>query len=205
MITKSTLFIVDDIENFITTTINSLPLNSTRVIQNEEDGKTDFQLPQAHKAIKEAYIAENETKYILLCGDFFRVEAQNSLLKVLEEPPTNIVFIIITTSKNGILPTILSRVQVEYKKSKKNIEDIDLDIQNLNLQEIYKFLKQNQRVSKSEAKDIVESLLYKITKQNIALSTTTLESFSTAMKLLELNSRPNIVLTTLLLNIMENR
>jgi len=205
LITKSTLFIVDDIENFITTTINSLPLNSTRVIQNEEDGKTDFQLPQAHKAIKEAYIAENETKYILLCGDFFRVEAQNSLLKVLEEPPTNIVFIIITTSKNGILPTILSRVQVEYKKSKKNIEDIDLDIQNLNLQEIYKFLKQNQRVSKSEAKDIVESLLYKITKQNIALSTTTLESFSTAMKLLELNSRPNIVLTTLLLNIMENR
>ena len=45
---------------------------------------------KSQKAIKEAYISAHNTKYILLCGDSFRVEAQNSLLKLLEEPPKNI-------------------------------------------------------------------------------------------------------------------
>jgi len=37
--------------------------------------------------------------------------AFNALLKTLEEPPTNVVFILATTEPNKVLPTILSRVQ----------------------------------------------------------------------------------------------
>ncbi|XPV54940.1 MAG: hypothetical protein ACNI3H_02325 [Halarcobacter ebronensis] len=55
-------------------------------------------------------MSTNEKKYLFLCGTTFRSEAQNSLLKVLEEPPKNIVFIIITTPKSTILPTIFSRM-----------------------------------------------------------------------------------------------
>ena len=205
MIRTSTLFIVNDIEKSFHEISSTLPKHSIRLIKNEEEGKNEFQLLQAQKAIKEAYIADNETKYIFLCGDSFRVEAQNSLLKVLEEPPKNIIFIIITNSKNSILPTILSRVQVKYNKTKKTIEDFALNVQKLELKDIYNYLKKNQRISKSEAKNVVESIMYSINKNNVKLNQKELHSFSTAMKLLELNSRPLNVLTTLLLNIMVKR
>ena len=39
-------------------------------------------------------------------------EAENAFLKTLEEPPAHIVFILATTEKNKILPTILSRCQI---------------------------------------------------------------------------------------------
>ena len=57
-------------------------------------------------------------------------EAENAFLKTLEEPPPHIVFILATTEKNKILPTILSRCQIyDFKKisdndSKKYIEEI---------------------------------------------------------------------------------
>ena len=181
MIRTSTLFIVNNIDNSLSEITATLPKHSVRVIRNEEEGKNEFQLLQAQKAIKEAYIADNETKYICLCGDNFRVEAQNSLLKVLEEPPQNIIFIIITLSKNSILPTILSRVQVKYTKTKKIVEEFALNVQRLELKDIYNYLKQNQRISKNEAKNVIESIMFSISKNNIKLSKKELESFSTAM------------------------
>jgi DNA polymerase-3 subunit delta' len=196
---------VNNVEASISEITSTLPKHSIRVIKNEEEGKTEFLLPQATKAIKEAYIASSETKYIVLCGDSFRIEAQNSLLKVLEEPPKNIIFLIITSSKNAILPTILSRVQTKYLKTKKEFNESNLNLKNLELREVYTFLKENQRISKAEAKEVVESILYTINKQQIQLNQKELHSFSTAMKLLELNSRPINVLTTLLLNIMTKR
>ena len=57
-------------------------------------------------------------------------EAENAFLKTLEEPPSHIVFILATTEKNKILPTILSRCQIyDFKKisdqdSKNYIEEI---------------------------------------------------------------------------------
>ncbi len=205
MVTKSTLFIVNDIQQYVETVAKNLPRHSVRIIENEEEGKTEFLLPQAQKAVKEAYIATNDTKYILLCGESFRIEAQNSLLKVLEEPPRNIIFILITTSKNSILPTILSRLQVRYLKTKKTLSDTSLNIKKLELKEVYDFLKQNQRISKHEAKEIIESIMFSVNTQQVRLSKKELDSFSKAMKLLELNSRPINVMTTLLLNIMVNK
>ena len=205
MINSSTIFIVNDIETAITDISSTLPEHSVRVIQNEEDGKTEFLLLQAQKAIKEAYIAENDTKYIILAGDTFRVEAQNSLLKVLEEPPANIIFIIITQSKNAILPTILSRVQLKYQKTKKTYQLFELNLEKLELKDLYNYLKQNQRISKSQLKQIIESILFTVKQQNIKLTQKQLDCFSSSIKLLELNSRPVNILTTLLLNLMIKR
>ena len=39
-------------------------------------------------------------------------QAQNAILKILEEPPSYVFFIIVTTSKSTMLETVLSRVQV---------------------------------------------------------------------------------------------
>ena len=90
----SAILIVNDIEATLNELLPKYPLHSTRIIKNEE--KDEFLIAQSTQAIKEAYIASNEKKYIFLCGTTFRKEAQNSLLKILEEPPRNVVFIIIT-------------------------------------------------------------------------------------------------------------
>jgi DNA polymerase III subunit delta' len=196
-IDHSCILIVNDIEATANELISKYPLHSTRIIKNEE--KDEFQLAQATQAIKEAYIASNETKYIFLCGSTFRKEAQNSLLKVLEEPPRNVVFIIITNSKTSMLATIYSRIPYKYLKKSILKNESLLNINKLDLKDIYNFLKENQKISKNEAKDIVESILLKVNSQKIRLSAKELDFFSKSIKLLELNSRPINVLTTLLL------
>jgi DNA polymerase III subunit delta' len=196
-IDHSCILIVNDVELTLSELIPKYPLHSTRIIKNEE--KDEFQITQANLAIKEAYIASNDIKYIFLCGATFRKEAQNSLLKVLEEPPRNVVFIIITNSKTSMLPTIYSRLPYKYLKKSLLKNESLLNINKLDLKDIYNFLKENQKISKNEAKDIVESILLKVNNQKIKLSHRELDFFSKSIKLLELNSRPINVLTTLLL------
>lgn len=55
------------------------------------------------------------------------IEAQNSLLKVLEEPPESAIIMVVVLNKNLILPTILSRCKVV---------EIKEDLQELTEQEI---------------------------------------------------------------------
>ena len=202
-IDHSCILIVNDIELTLSELISKYPLHSTRIIKNEE--KEEFLTAQAVQAIKEAYIASNETKYIFLCGSTFRKEAQNSLLKVLEEPPRNVVFIIITNSKTSLLPTIYSRLPYKYLKTSVLKEESALNLNKLDLKDIYNFLKENQKISKNEAKQIVESILLKVNSQKIKLSAKELDFFSKSIKLLELNSRPINILTTLLLSLANQK
>ncbi|RXJ98344.1 DNA polymerase III subunit delta' [Arcobacter sp. CECT 8986] len=195
----STILIVNSIEETLSYLLSILPTHSSRIIKNEE--KDEFLIAQANAAIKEAYIASNSKKYIILCGKTFRSEAQNSLLKVLEEPPKNIVFIIVTTTKSTILPTIFSRMPHKYLKKSEESTSIDLDLKRLDLKDIYSFIKENQKISKQESKNIVQSMLYKAMEQKIELSKKELEIFSNSIKLLDLNSRPINVLTSLLLTL----
>lgn len=201
-IDNSCILIVNDIETSLNELIRYYSSHSIRIIKNEE--KDEFLLTQATQAIKEAYVASNEKKYIFLCGTTFRKEAQNSLLKVLEEPPRNIVFIIITNSKSSILPTIYSRIPYKYLKTSVLRNELLLDLNKLDLKDIYNFLKENQKISKNDAKEIVELILLKVNSLNLKLTKQELELFSNAIKLLDLNSRPLNVLTTLLLSLSNN-
>ena len=201
IVKNSSIFIVNSIEDSLNKFLAVYPIHQTRVIKNEE--KDEFQIEQANKTLKEAYIASNETKYLFLCGATFRVEAQNALLKILEEPPKNIVFILLVSSKNSLLPTIYSRLP--YKNLKKVVEkdDIELNIKKLDLKDIYTFIKNSQKITKDEAINIVETILIKANKENIKLNQKELDIFFKSIKLLELNSKPTTVLTYLLLSILE--
>jgi len=201
----STILIVNDIEESLAQVAATLPKHDVRIIKNEEEGKRDFLILHAKQVVKEAYIASERLKYIILCGETFTVEAQNSLLKILEEPPKNTLFIIITNSKSGILKTIFSRLPHHYLKTKKERMPAPIDLAKMELKEVYNFLKTNQRITKGETKEIIESLLYSANEKRIKLTTKELESFSMAMKLCELNSRPINILTTLLLTLMRKR
>ena len=55
-----------------------------------------------------------KTKRVLLVKDFGRLslEAQNSALKTLEEPPLSTIIILTINNKNQVLETVLSRLQI---------------------------------------------------------------------------------------------
>ncbi len=201
-ITTSSIFIVNDVDTYCDDLYKTFPLHSARIIKNAENSNI-FLKDEAKLVMKEAYISVSTTKYIILCASRFSVIAQNMLLKILEEPPKNIIFILITSSKNSVLPTILSRLSYKYIKVKKELETCTLDIKNINLKDVYAFLQENQRISKDELKNLIESMIYKIKNENIKLNEKKLNSFTTSMRLCDLNSRPSTILSTLLLNLMD--
>lgn len=61
-------------------------------------------------------------------------QAFNAFLKTLEEPPKHAIFILATTEKHKIIPTILSRCQI-YDFKRISVEDIVAHLQNVAAQE----------------------------------------------------------------------
>lgn len=58
--------------------------------------------------------------YIIDEAHMLSTSAFNALLKTLEEPPSNVIFILATTEEHKILPTILSRcIRFEFRKISK--------------------------------------------------------------------------------------
>ena len=52
-------------------------------------------------------------------------EGQNAILKILEEPPQYVNFILLCSSKSGFLPTVLSRAAV-YNLGQTSTQDADV-------------------------------------------------------------------------------
>lgn len=99
----------------------------------------DFKLiePEKNRILKETIdnliksmsIAPLESKRKIVIIDNSHemgLEAQNGLLKTLEEPPSYINIILITSSSNNLIPTIISRCQVVkfYPVENKKIEEL---------------------------------------------------------------------------------
>ncbi len=159
-----------------------------------------FLLEDAKAVVSEAYISESQTKYIVLGAIEFNAVSQNSLLKVLEEPPTNIEFIIISPTKSNLLPTIRSRLPIVKGTTIHENINIDINLAKVDYSQIFKFLKEHARVKKNEAKALVEALYHKATvTEKLILSSSQLENFDMAYRLLELNSRPQSVLAMILM------
>ena len=63
--------------------------------------------------VEDAYQTPNEAKVRVIIipeMQFMKVESQNVLLKILEEPPTYTAFILTSESANNVIGTVLSRV-----------------------------------------------------------------------------------------------
>lgn len=73
------------------------------------------------------------TRIVLIDAvDNLNISATNALLKILEEPPTNVVFIMICQQISAILPTVRSRcMPINFKSL--NEADLEQAVTNLNL------------------------------------------------------------------------
>ena len=194
---KNQIVITDDFEEIKEYLKENVKPEFLHIIESDE-----FKVEDAKEAIKEAYIASEKEKYIILIANRYNIYSQNTLLKILEEPPKNIVFMIISKSKSALLPTIRSRLPI-VKIPKKERKITDIDLKNFDLSFIYTFLHENQKISRDEAKTLIEDLLKEAVKEGIKLNEDEIEFFSKAIKLLELNANPINILTTVFLTILE--
>ncbi len=76
------------------------------------DGKKSISIEQIRELREETIIKPHQAQkrvFVIDCADTMNPYAQNALLKVLEEPPQTVMFILITESKSALLSTIISR------------------------------------------------------------------------------------------------
>lgn len=79
------------------------------------EGAASYLVPQVREIIHDTNLApiEGQRKvYIVEDADLFNDASANAFLKTLEEPPSDVVVILLTHSLDAVLPTIASRCQI---------------------------------------------------------------------------------------------
>lgn len=166
--------------------------------------RDDFKIEDAKEVIAEAYKSEDNTKTLILGAKSFTVPAQNALLKILEEPPRNIVFILLAPNKSTFLPTVRSRLSLKQEHTERLYETLPITLKHLDLSGLFTFVKEHDRLKKHEAKALIEQLMHQaIHVEKLPLSAAQLEGFDKALRLIELNSRFQSVLVMVLMNFLK--
>ena len=80
-----------------------------------EDGKKNISVAQIRAMRSEAFVKPHSAAhrvFVIDQADTMNEQAQNALLKVLEEPPGTVIFLLIAASRSALLDTVLSRCTV---------------------------------------------------------------------------------------------
>jgi len=194
-----------------------------KILRNLKINKFDIAVLEFEKAVGIADVREIQRKIYLspLKGDFKGVlldatsgattEAQNALLKTLEEPPESTLIIVQVLNSDEILPTILSRCKVIELSSKIEYSDTSKFIKILSSTDgVGERLKLAQDLSKdsprgeagkNEALDFLESLIIDLRKDLVAnyKKVESIQKFHTVIKTTNVNLR--LALENLFLNL----
>ena len=113
------------------------------LLVNSEDEKNIKinQIRLLQEKVSEKPILSNKKVYIIDNSDLMTTEAQNCLLKTLEEPPPYAIIILVLSNENKILNTIKSRcTKIAFQKLSKeelieysNLQNINIDSSLLSL------------------------------------------------------------------------
>ncbi|MBQ0110706.1 MAG: hypothetical protein KBS41_02110 [Oscillospiraceae bacterium] len=80
-----------------------------------EPKKVNYAVEDIRYLVTQAYLmplVANGRTFIITKAEKLRADAQNTLLKVIEEPPAGVHFIFCTRDKTSLLPTVISRSTV---------------------------------------------------------------------------------------------
>jgi len=119
-------------------------LSSDLHVIKPEEGKKVISITQVRELIKTLSLSSFLNSYkigIIKEAQTLTEEAQNALLKTLEEPRENVVIILLSSSEEGLLETITSRVQ------KLHFQPVATEV-------IYDFLISEYGAKRSLAKDL---------------------------------------------------
>ncbi|MFA6047524.1 MAG: DNA polymerase III subunit [Parcubacteria group bacterium] len=97
----------------------------------EKDGKTRkkaISVENMRELQRKLSMTPNGKHKIAIIDDaeFLNIQSQNAILKTLEEPPKNVIIILVTQNQEKLLPTIVSRCVVKkfYPVSNEEISEI---------------------------------------------------------------------------------
>ncbi|MDO8609560.1 MAG: hypothetical protein Q7R95_03350, partial [bacterium] len=100
-------------KRLVNTYINNLSKQLHAIVYEFEPEKTEFSINQIKEIIHEVKIYQPQIRiYLLQEFEKSSIEAQNAFLKILEEPPTNVIFILTVSNINQITSTIISRTKI---------------------------------------------------------------------------------------------
>ena len=168
--------------------------------------KVSFSVKDAALAIEKSYMASDERTIIILADKAFTPLVQNKLLKVIEEPPKNKEFILVTESKSTVLDTIKSRLPITILSEQREEEVLGLDVMQLSLGSVYEFVQTHKRTDSKAMTILVERIVKEvIVSQNYNLDEKTLTLFSNSYVALDMGSPPQFVLNTLLLKLLARK
>ena len=136
--------------------------------------------------------------YIIDEAHMLSTSAFNAFLKTLEEPPKHAIFILATTEKNKIIPTILSRCQI-YDFKSINSDDIALHLKNISLKNNIKFEDQALNIISEIAEGAMRDAL-SLYDRLVNLTNANLTTLLVSENLSILNHEIYIQLTEKLLN-----
>jgi DNA polymerase III gamma/tau subunit len=120
-------------------TIEKTKEAAQNLCQENKISKFDVQIIETEKAVgigdirnlqKKLFLKpiESETKAVILEAFLgMTVDSQNAFLKVLEEPPAHTMIIILVSSLDFILPTILSRCNLINLDKTKKLSDEEIE------------------------------------------------------------------------------
>lgn len=176
-----------------------------RIVKVLEEEKA-FGVDDAKKVIEKAYMASDETTVIILGAKTFSPIVQNKLLKVIEEPPKNTEFILITQSKSTILGTIRSRLPITVLSERVEEEELGVDVAQLSLGTVYEFTQTHKRTNAKEMTILVERIAKEaIHSEKYDLDEKSLSLFSDCYVALDMGSPPQFVLNALLLKLLARK
>jgi DNA polymerase-3 subunit delta' len=195
---RSHILITDEVEGAFSELLERL--GHERVVSYLRE---DFLIEDAKAVIAEAYISEERTKYLILGAKSFNAVSQNALLKVLEEPPHNIEFILIAPSKSIFLPTIRSRLPMVQRLSRHTAVSVDIALRGLDLDALFRFVKAHERSKKHDARALVEGIFHQaVVNERMILTPQQLGAFEKAYRLIGLNGRVQSILVMLLMTFL---
>ena len=173
-----------------------------------KDGKVKIeQIREMQRKVSEKPIISNKKVYIIENCDTMTAEAQNCLLKTLEEPPEYITIILICTNEDNLLTTIKSRctkmhfesINIEeirkYIKNNHFEQEISEDIINLSQGSIGKILKLNE--NKNIYENIEKILLSMQDKDLIEIIQMSEEIYKTKEEVSSILDYMNVILLKL--------
>ena len=152
----------------------------------ENKSKT-YSIEQMRNIIKDSYIRPNEANakvYVFEEADNRLTDiAQNSFLKLLEEPPQNVYFILLCESAQKLLVTILSRCTVvrlknEVKISEKALEYAEKIVRGIISSREYDLLLALNVLSDKENADETLSTVRMLLRDGLAISVGTKAVFN---------------------------
>jgi DNA polymerase-3 subunit delta' len=162
---------------------------------------------------------------IIYAAKNLTAEAQNALLKTLEEPPEDTVIILCTPNENLLLPTIVSRCEIQRLnpnieiRNSKQISNFKFQISNLTKMDIGERFKLAEDLTKKLDKDeALEDIRKRVEKwlaeviaelhHNLLTGTTreqnakNLKTFLAAQKQLRQNLNIRLILENCLINLL---